>query len=158
MARTIWKAWAPAAHLDEATNLWWPIVLEITEHLDELLHGRILRGEVWAISRPGTGKKSDPLTGIFLMKNHEESLRPAFDVKPILLRCYHVQELLLGIPNPIPPRVVLPPSEGAIPEVLQLVEESASRPASAEEWSNFKKRLRGYTQPQATPSNNGHAD
>jgi len=99
---TVWKGWAAAEVLDASAGVWWPTVVEVTEKLDEVLSGRSLRGECWDLVRLASRRKGKPLTGTFVKNYALDRLRPAFDVLPVLQRCYHVLEIALGLPNPMP--------------------------------------------------------
>lgn len=120
--RIIYKAYAPAERWVPAEKHWLPGVIEATEHLEEILRGRRLRGEVWLLSRGGNGGKREPVEGLYCETFAEEKLRPAFDIKPVLLRFYHVRDLLLGVSNPLPAKLLLDPSESNAPTLPFTVE------------------------------------
>jgi len=123
--RLIFKAYAPVEKWVPANQHWLPGVLEATEHLEEQLRSRQLRGEVWNLSRGKTGGKSDPVVGVYSETFNEERLRPAFDILPVLLRFYHVPTLVLGVQNRLTPKVLLEPTHGDQPKLPFCLEPDA---------------------------------
>lgn len=148
----IWKGYAPVEAWEELGRLWVPFVLEVTESLEEQLRGRDLRGEVWTLFRVQKNGRTDPVAGIYCERLAEGKLSPAFDVKPVLLRLFHVSELRLGRANPLPPKIMLEAVAGDAPNLpAELVEMSTPQndpekvKAAADLWRAFKER--GYRQP-----------
>jgi hypothetical protein len=115
--RAIWKWYGPVEWWVAREQLWRPAVLEVTEHLEEVLHGRELRGEVWGLTREGESSRKSACIGTFYQTLPAESLSLAFDVEPILARFYRVQKLLLDMPSPVPSRVFLSDVRAAAPEI-----------------------------------------
>lgn len=162
--RTVWKGWAAAEQWEEASRMWWPACLEITENLEPELRGRQLRGEVWVLTKSQDKRDGSPVEGRLLETVSPKKLRQAFDVKPILCRIYGVRDFPWGIANPVPPKLVL---DGVADEPPALLAEAAAespRPMSAEERAEFRKKLRekgwkpkgeGGEAKAPTPSTNG---
>lgn len=114
--RQIWKGYAAVEVWLPQRGRWIPSVLELTEHLELDMRDLYERGQVWEVMRPKTVKKKHfPVTGKLLSILDPTKLREAFDFRPILRTLYHVQEIALGIKNPLPPRVYLEPSQDAPP-------------------------------------------
>lgn len=116
--RKLWRGWAPVEVFDDVQQVWWPWVLEITECLEEQLRGRQLRGEVWGITRPKEKEKGNRVVGVFVERQAAETMRKPFDIMPVLLRAYHLDEIPMGKPNTIPPKLILGPVEGELPSAL----------------------------------------
>lgn len=142
-AKSLWRGWAPILHWEELTQLWWPMVLEITESLEEALRGRQLRGESWALTRPRTKAVGSPVLGIYLERVNAAELPKPFDIRPILQRVYHSPGIELGTPNPMPPKTVLGPIEGPLPEVWASAMEEGKQPEERMSSEEFRKRLAG---------------
>lgn len=151
--RKLWRGWSPVEQWDDVAGVWWPMVLEITEYLEEILRGRSLRGEVWGISRPKVKKTGSPVVGVFVERQPQESLRKPFEIKSVLLRAYHVDDMQLGKPNPVPPKLILGPTEGERPIALVEQQREEERPPGPEE----KKRLQDLIASLGgKPSRNGN--
>jgi hypothetical protein len=165
-SRAIWKGYAPVEAWDIVAERWIPCVLEVTEGLDEILHGRKLAGEVWLLSREG-GKKNSPVVAVYseTLPAGEHSL--AFSVLPTLERMYHTVGLEIGISNPIPRQMRLRAREGPAPRLIEelLVPPPEELPATPEQIKTLGSRLReagketrGPSTPTTgpQPSTNGH--
>jgi hypothetical protein len=140
--RELWRGWAPAQTWEELSNLWWPVVLEITEALEEVLRGRQLRGEAWALTRPTVKKKGSPILGVFVDKLEGDKLPRPFDILPILQRAYHMPGIQLGIKNPTPPKLILGPSDLPPPELWKEAMEETSKPQEQMSSAEFRERLK----------------
>lgn len=138
--RTLWKGFAPVRHWNPHSETWRPAVLEVTEHLEEELHGRQLIGEVWFLQRAGTGKKSDPVQGSFLERRDDRTLTAPFSVMPALNRMYHCAEIRFGIPNPVPRKMLLPEIAAAGPELPA----EAAAPEPSKPTGEQLKKLREF--------------
>jgi len=114
-ARGPWKGYAPVRVWQPRTETWKPFVLEVTEHLEEELRGRDLRGEVWELTRRDAKKKNSPVDGLFLELRSDPQLLVEFSVIIPLQRMYHQIELDLGTPNPLPAKLVLVETAAAAP-------------------------------------------
>jgi len=161
--RIIFKAYAPAELWKPAERHWLPGVLEATEALEEQLRGRHLRGEVWMLKRGGDGRKSDPVFGVYSETFAEERLRPAFDIRPVLLRFYHVSHLVLGVENLLPAKLLLDPSHGDQPKLPLVLEPTEPPEPSKEEMERLKtlagkmsERFRATARPDTAESNGRH--
>jgi hypothetical protein len=108
-SRTLYYGYAPAHVWRPRQEDWCPGVLEITEALEELLRGRRLVGEVWLLQRQTTKKKTGPVGGVLLECKDPGVTPPAFDIRAPLYRLYHSTTLQLGVPNPLPRKLLLPP-------------------------------------------------
>lgn len=113
--RTLYYGYAPVRAWRPQRGDWAAVVLEATEHLEELLRGRTLRGELWLLARATDRKRTGPVGGVYLETRPEAEVPPPFDVRPALARLYHTTELALGVANPLPARVVIPPAQLAPP-------------------------------------------
>lgn len=141
--------------------MWYPAVLVVTEYLEELLRPRDLRGEVWALSKAGGKDRGNPVEGICVERLDPAKMRQPFDVKPVLLRLYHVADIPLGIPNPVEPKILLEPSPDAPPAGWVAAAPKEDAPASPEEIAAFRAKLaefggrKGAKKPVGKPSVNG---
>jgi len=139
---------------------WQPAVLEVTEALEERLRGRELRGETWSMHRTEIKGKSSPVVGTFCEKGDTHELREAFELEPILRRLFHVASLKLGTRNPLPPRLMLAPTQGkapTLPEHLQSVGTQENTEKEREEARKLWKQLRErQASLNGTPDKNGN--
>ena len=116
----IWKGYASVEVYDQRVNRWAPFVLEITEALELDLRGIYTRGQVWEIWREAqTGRKATPVLAKLTEERDEKTFPAAFDYVPVLKHLYHVERIGLDAVNPLPPRIILPTSEGDAPEALR---------------------------------------
>lgn len=114
---TVWKGYVATEEWRQELNRWVPILLEITEGLELDFRGRFDRGQVWELSRaPKTKKKKGTaVRGVLLETRDETTFPPPFDFRAHLVSVYHVNPVLLVHDNPMPPRTLVVPSEGAPP-------------------------------------------
>lgn len=156
--RTLYYGYAPVRVWRARDESWVAAVLEVTEHLEELLRGRTLPGELWLLRRECERKKTGPCVGVFLETRAAADTPPPFDVRPALCRLYHTTELALGVGNPIPARVHLPklslsPPPGA--EAFGLSDPPRPSEADAEALRRVAGR-RMRKEWDALPRGNGH--
>lgn len=115
-----WKGYAACEVYDGPRKLWFPCVLEITEHLELDLRDQYARGQVWFLERQRVeGKKKSPTKGRFVEQLDLKTLPLAFDFVPVLLHLYHRPKLDLTAKNPMPPRLMIAASSGAPPSTLE---------------------------------------
>lgn len=158
-ARTVWKGYAPVRVWDAAAKRWAAHVLEVTEALDELLRPHVLPGQVWLLAREESHKKSGPVTGSYVERRTEAELTMPFDILPPLGRMYASAHVLLDVPNPVPPKLVLPEVDGqgpALPGAQQLAPEA--EPTAADRAKTKKiltEAMRGF-KPGQNGSHNGN--
>ena len=103
----LFKAYAPVEEWISHLARWRPCVLEATANLEEYLRGRVLRGEVWLLSRADVAKSTRAVVAAYLETIPEAKLSPAFDILPIIQRLFNRVDLVLDVPNPTPRHVVL---------------------------------------------------
>jgi len=94
--------------------------------------------------------------GNYLEGTVAELLRPPFDVEPILRRFYHVQVVLLDVPNPIPSRTYLEPSALPPPVVLTFPQPESEKPATREQWQALRDRFRLNQAAEQAKKGNGY--
>lgn len=150
----LWRGWAPAEVFDDVQQVWWPWVFEITECLEEQLRGRQLRGEVWGITRPKEKAKGNRVVGVFVERQPSEAIRKPFDIMPVLLRAYHLDEMPMGKPNTIPPKLILGPAEGELPAALVVELPEPVAPPGPEEKKKLQELIASLG---GRPSRNGSA-
>lgn len=111
----VWKGYTPVEWWEQATHLWIPAVLEITESLDGDMKPKFRRGQVWEIGKGKPERKGQvpALRGALQEQGDAAGWPEPFSIKPILVRVYHVIDLRLDKDNPIPFRVMMPPSQPA---------------------------------------------
>lgn len=141
--RAVWKGYAAVEEWRPLASVWIPAVLEVTEALEEQLHGRELRGETWLLDRADTGKKPGRVSGVLCGQSATEELRAAFPIDQVLRRFYHTDALQLGVVNPLPPRLFLTPSKDPAPllPAALAVEPAGELPASPEDFAKLRARL-----------------
>jgi hypothetical protein len=137
--RVIWKGYLACDQWLEDQGVYKPGVLEVTEGLEHYLRGRVIRGEVWNLSKPG-GRKNSPVVALFSERAPESELRPAFSVEEFLVAFYHSTELTLGVPNPIPPKLMLEALPGKAPKIMEHLQ--TETPQEAPRDPQLFKRLR----------------
>jgi hypothetical protein len=124
-----WKGYAAAELWNQQAAKWFPVCLEITEHLELDFRRAYARGQVWELVRGAqTGKKKTPVAGYLLEECDEKKWPAAFDLVPVLRHLYHVERLSLDAKNPLPDRVYVSASDGDAPKIAQ--------PAQAEDKGN----------------------
>jgi hypothetical protein len=125
----IWKGYCTADLYDEANRWWAPVVFEMTETCELDFRGRYSRGQIWLVERDAiVDHKKPPVRAKLLGTADPAELPAAPDYMPVLRSVYHAFELTLGIPNPMPPRVIVQPATGAPPPDLVKVEEAPAAP------------------------------
>jgi len=112
----LWKGYTAVDLWDKSLNHYLPMVLEVSESLEHQLRGRNLRGEVWVLQRKGHRNKKQ-ITGDYTERRDSKSIRPAFDVLPIVRTLYHCSTLCLGLDNPVPSPTMLEAYLGAPPSI-----------------------------------------
>jgi hypothetical protein len=142
--RQVWKFYGPGEVWEPGPKLWRPWVLEITENLEEQLRGLQLRGQVWALERSGKTPKKSVVTGMYCETLDERSVPRPFDVESVLMRFFRVATLNLGLPSPIPPRLLLSPREGKEPQLPGCVPDLAPRPPTEEEKIKFAESRENF--------------
>jgi hypothetical protein len=151
-----WRGYVPANLWHQDSQLWYPTVLELTEHAELDLRGRLERGQLWCFSRaPDGGDRHFPVTAT-LIGGHDPDIVPApFDVLPVVRTLYRAPYLVLDKDNPMPAKTFVVPIRGEAPtdsgapqsdrlsplELHRLIEERRSRPATRKETNNGKSHV-----------------
>lgn len=105
-----WQTFTSALLWSGATRAWYPICLGVTEGLDHCFRGQAVRGTEWLIRRPkGKDKGSEPLQAVLRQQLDPEGLPPAFSIRAVLLSTFHVGDIALNVPNPLPPPELVEP-------------------------------------------------
>lgn len=154
--RLIYKGYSPVELWDPAQQLWIPTVLEVTEHLEEMLRARSLRGEVWLLSRGENAKPNSPVKGLFCERQLSAKVSKPFDMLPVLLRLYHTDSLLLGASNPLPPKVMLQPVQGEAPNLPEEILPQEEAKATPEELAWFREQMKQAMGSMKGGGVNGH--
>jgi hypothetical protein len=141
-ALTLWKGYVAAREWEERLKRWYPIVLEVTECLEEQLRGRALAGEIWILTRESGRKRSGKVIGRYLERREEPSLTQCFGTLNALLRFYHSDTLDLGVPNPLAPRLLLPAVDAKGPAGLADAFPPDPPPATKEEIREMFRRAK----------------
>lgn len=109
--KQFWKGFIAAEIYDQGGDLWLPTVLEITERCEQDMRLAYRRGQVWRLSKEkGDKKHKMPLTAKLLEEINPETIPVAFDMRPVLLSIFHVPEIEIDVPNPLPPLVMVKPT------------------------------------------------
>jgi hypothetical protein len=146
-----WRSYA-AAHLwDVGVSLWFPCVLEVTEHAEQDMRGVYRPEQVWEFSRAdrAAGKKA-PIAARLHQSAPAVPMADRFSVLDVLRRLYHVEAVELRRPNPLPARTQVVPLAGQPPTAAAGAADDAA--PSREDWERFRARL-GLGQ----PLKNGHS-
>jgi hypothetical protein len=139
--KPVHKFYGPCETWDGLRHVWRPGVLEVTEHLEEQLRHRELRGEVWLLDRTGKSMRQSLVTGLFCERLPEEQVSQAFDIVPVLQRFYRVTTLLLGVPSPLPARLLLSDVAGPAPRLPEQLSPQAQAEPTPEQWEQFRRRI-----------------
>lgn len=123
-----WKTYAAVELWNDARKVWFPTVLEVTEHLELDLRDICKRGQLWELWRHKGGSKSSPVEAKLLEERDPETMPRAFDFMPVLQHLYHVSRIQLSVKNPLPPRVVVAESIGDGPAILSQPEKVDNGP------------------------------
>lgn len=138
----LWKGYAAVEVWDSHSGLWFPTVLEITEHLELDFRGVWKRGQQWVLSRAAEVKeKRTPVVAGLLGEDTDPKLPRAFDYLPVLQTVYHCPAIQLGCANPLPARVVLKASTGAPP--IGTVFKDVPKQSDADQ-KTFRELLQAY--------------
>lgn len=141
-----WKGYFAGEVYSKKDQLWLPVVLEITEHLELDLRHRFARGQVWDMSRlPESKKKREPVQGTLLETLDERAVPPAFSIVECLQHLYHRTDLDLNARNPLPDRVVVTASRCITPPRAVMEQGSDVSPATICD-PDVAAKLREYTQ------------
>lgn len=118
---TIWRGYLSVQMWLPDENLWRAAVLEVTEALEQSMRGEVDRGQVWALARRSSRKKTsrEPVQGTILEHTDAAGWMEPFDVRPVLATVYHVMptEIVLDKPSPMPDRLQIPDEAGPAIEV-----------------------------------------
>jgi hypothetical protein len=135
-----WKGYVAAESWEQASGLWIPTVLEITERFERDVRLTFARGQVWElIKRVQTQRhKHPPLEGRLLETLAAEGLPLEFDVLPTLEVLFNFPGMRLGVENPLSARVMVSPSVGAPPAKFAPPPTPKPDPAHADRY-DFKK-------------------
>jgi len=103
-----WHGYFAAQLFDAAGSLWRPCVFELTEHAELDVRSRYRRGQVWRFDRPAVKDGKPGVVTATLMGSYPDTVVPQpFDLRSVLLYVFHVENLNMGHPNPLPPRVLV---------------------------------------------------
>lgn len=141
-----WQGFAAAERfINDGPGKWIPIVLDITARFEQVIHGRQLRGECWALRKERVGTKHLELTGELKQVYDPANLRPEFDCKPAILRVLKNPETEFGLANPLPPRAYLEVSLGDVPDFLRKVDDK--KPDAQQRQPSWERVLNSGTPP-----------
>jgi hypothetical protein len=134
-----------------------PNVLEVTEALDELLRAHSLPGQVWLLVRDDSTRKSGQVTGSFIERRHESELVMPFDIFAPLGRMYGTTHIVLDVPNPVPPKLMLPSIDGAAPALPAVGKLAADAGPTADDQAKARKLL-SQAMKSFKPTGNGNGN
>lgn len=150
----VWRGYIAALEWMAKSDVWYPQMLEITEHCELDFRGIYQRGQLWELFRlKPTDGKNPPVQARFVNAGDRDQCPPAFDIGPTLRHLYHVEDLGKHIPNPMPPRTVVQLVNAPGPELPQRAEETAPEPMSLDMRHKLRQLANGF----AMPSKNGGA-
>lgn len=137
-----WKGYAAADIWNRQRALWFPVVLEITEHTELDLRQVYKRGQVWELERPAQAKsKKGPVRAWLIESRDPAQVPPAHEIVPVLRHLYHVDCIDLESSNPMPDRVYVEPSADPGPAARH----DGDKPLSPEErkavWEQVRKGM-----------------
>lgn len=138
-AERFWRGYFAAMRFDGVARLWVPCVFELSSFSELDMRGRYARGQSWVFTREKNSKnRHAPTTGVFRGLIDQQHVPPAFDFRPVLFHIYNVTSLALGVPNPMPPRLIIE----AQPQFDMGVDTPPKEEKmTAAEWQQFRDRL-----------------
>jgi hypothetical protein len=136
--KRLWKGYAAVYLWDPKRALWLPRVLEVTESLGDHLRDREMRGEVWVLGRKDPKARTSAVIGRQLQTRDVSTLRPPFDIRPVLARVFSCDLVVLDADHPRPPVVMLEPARDTPPPEDRKQGTESTQAAPAQTW----KRLR----------------
>ena len=152
---TCWKGYFAGEAWDTRRGWWLPVVMELTESCELDLRYRFSRGQVWLFSRAAqTGKKKTPVSAALIEELDPESLPASFEVYAVLRTLYHVRNISLTTPNPLPDRVMVEPTAGPGPASFTAKD---ATPVDPRTFKELMEQQRTAASNGATVANNGHA-
>lgn len=114
---TYWKGYISTELWSQTDKLWFPNVLELTEHSELDIRKLAKRGQVWMFSRaPQKGNQRTPVAARFLELRDASKWPSAHDYRPILHSLYHAEGIKANISNPMPAKITVQPSNCDGPE------------------------------------------
>jgi hypothetical protein len=111
-----WKGYGAADVYDVKQKLWIPYCFELTASMELDFRDRWKRGGFWKVSWPHSRKgHHDPKRGEWIRQLPLDGLPEDFAIIPCLLNVYHVFDMDLTTPNPMPPRTMVQANTGFDP-------------------------------------------
>lgn len=101
----VWHGYVAIEVWDAKQELWFPQVLEVSEHLEHQMYGQYQRGQVWELWKEvKKSKRHNPaLNGVFVEQRPEKTFPQPHEVLPVLKRTFNpAAEIQLVFPNPVP--------------------------------------------------------
>jgi hypothetical protein len=135
-----------------SSDLWVPEVLEVTEHLEELLRDRWLPGELWRLWRKPTKRRTRPCVGEYVETRAIDGVFDAWDHRPVVCRMYHTERICWGAENPVPPRVQLQAVHAPPPPAAQGPTEPAAGERTYTRAEMYEFMRRGQQPAPANPN------
>jgi hypothetical protein len=129
-----WVGFVPAELWVQAERVWRPIVLQVTEHMEQEFRGVLQRGQEWALNGfAQQGKQNIAIRAVLAREVDLAGLPEAWDCRPQLKNLYHCDQLPLSVGNPLPARLILSPSKREGPEVLRGMDTQSERVGTIQE-------------------------
>lgn len=148
---TDWKGYTPVEIWEGTKAKWFPVVLEITEHLELDFRHLFQRGQIWEVYREIVGaKKGTPVCGKLMEELDPKRLPPAFDVIRTVRSMYKCHVATLHLDSPLPDRILMGYSEGAAPACT----ESAAKTEHVDR-RPLAEALKDYNDKKKSPHTNG---
>lgn len=155
-SKTIWKGYAPAEVWEEnPIRLWVPCVVEITEHLWEMMHEHTLRGSVWMLERVSEGRRTHIVQGVMVDQLDPRTLRSDVQVQTVVCRVWKSSHIFFGAKPLIPPRQTLTATIDTEPITASPLAEPKDIPGTPE-WEAARETARALLKGQLKPSKNGN--
>lgn len=108
---TYWKGYLSTELWSQNHKLWFPNILELTEHSELDIRKVCKRGQVWLLSRSAQkNNQRTPVTATFLELRDPAKWPAAHDYRPILHSLYHADGIKANVPNPMPAKITVQPS------------------------------------------------
>ncbi len=146
-----WKGYASVEQWFPGNEAWFPAALEITESLELDMRDLYGRGQLWEIWKTLSARlESEPVRGKMHESHLEETLPSEYDIFPVIKSLYHVVELPPRVKSHVPQRILVQPSVGPKPAVLEKPVTEKSTHSFAEEMER-RKRLKELNDKQKTP-------
>jgi hypothetical protein len=155
----VWKGYNCAEVYDSASDLWCPVVLEITESAELDMRDRTKRGQVWLLERaPAHAAQAVPVVATLIEQQDPASVSKPFEIRGVVASVYHYFDPLPpSSSSPAPARVMVAAVKGTPPPGFGDRSSAPNDTATAAQQQEFVQALRDQSKRFQMPDSNGRA-